>query len=153
LQADEKGVSVEHLVTWVQGVILKSSPNGGCAKMLTWGNKETNYYHISSTASEDSSSSDIAQALPERSTSPSYLAAQVNLFGREIVELLRASTNCQIPFVKFIPAYHHHFGRQCRVSGYGYTKLVELLDALPHVVQVSYAIIIQPDTKLMPLAN
>lgn len=136
LQADDKGVSLEHLVTWVPGVTLKCSPNGGCAKMLTWGSKGTNYY-ISSATSEDSSSSEAAQALPERSTSPSYLAAQVALFGREVVELLRAAPRCQISFVKFIPAYHHHFGRQCRVSTYGYTKLVELLDALPGVVQVS----------------
>ena len=29
----------------------------------------------------------------------------------------------QMPFHKFIPSYHHHFGRQCRVADYGYTKL------------------------------
>jgi meiosis arrest female protein 1 len=41
-----------------------------------------------------------------------------------------------IPFGKFIPAYHHHFGRQCRVSDYGFTKLIDLFEALPSVVQV-----------------
>lgn len=38
--------------------------------------------------------------------------------------------------MQFIPAYHHHFGRQCRVADYGYTKLLELFEAIPHVVQV-----------------
>lgn len=38
---------------------------------------------------------------------------------------------------KFIPAYHHHFGRQCRVADYGYTKLVDLFEAIPHVIQVT----------------
>ena len=41
-----------------------------------------------------------------------------------------------MPFHKFIPSYHHHFGRQCRVADYGYTKLKELFEALPHVVQI-----------------
>lgn len=38
---------------------------------------------------------------------------------------------------KFIPSYHHHFAKQCRVSDYGYSKLLELLEAVPHVLQVS----------------
>lgn len=41
-----------------------------------------------------------------------------------------------MPFHKFIPMYHHHFGRQCRVADYGYTKLKDLFEALPHVVQI-----------------
>ena len=41
-----------------------------------------------------------------------------------------------MPFHKFIPSYHHHFGRQCRVADYGYTKLKDLFEALPHVIQV-----------------
>ena len=39
-------------------------------------------------------------------------------------------------FHKFIPMYHHFFGRQCRVADYGYTKLKDLFEALPHVVQI-----------------
>lgn len=126
LLTDDNGVPLEHLVTWVKGVTLKCSPNGGCAKMLTWGTGSQ------TTSSDENSSSDM-----ERSASPAQLAAQVALFGREVVELLRASPRCQLPFVKFIPAYHHHFGRQCRVANYGFTRLIDLLDALPNVVQVS----------------
>lgn len=40
-------------------------------------------------------------------------------------------------FNRFIPAYHNHFGKQCRVADYGYTKLIELFEALGTVVQVS----------------
>lgn len=43
---------------------------------------------------------------------------------------------CLMPVTKFIPAYHHHFAKQCRVSDYGYSKLLELLEAVPHVLQV-----------------
>lgn len=42
---------------------------------------------------------------------------------------------------KFIPSYHHHFAKQCRVSDYGYSKLLELLEAVPHVLQVLRLII------------
>ncbi|KAF4532236.1 hypothetical protein B566_EDAN004322 [Ephemera danica] len=146
LRVDEKGVPLEHLVTWVRGVVLKSSPNGGCAKMLTWGSHScSNGSHPpSSSTSEDSNN-----CCDERATSPAQLAAQVTLFGREVVELLRASPRCQISFIKFIPAYHHHFGRQCRVANYGYTRLIELLEALPNVVQV----IGEGDSRLVVLAQ
>lgn len=39
-------------------------------------------------------------------------------------------------FNKFVPAYHHHFGHQCRVSEYGFTKLIELFEAIPDIVQI-----------------
>ena len=65
------------------------------------------------------------------------LSQQLGQFSREIVDLLRHSPNCMMLFSKFIPNYHHHFGRQCRVADYGYTKLIELFEAIPHVVQVS----------------
>ena len=50
-------------------------------------------------------------------------------------------------FSKFIPYYHHHFGRQCRVADYGFTKLIELFEAIPHVVKVvtSLGRLILPD--------
>lgn len=39
-------------------------------------------------------------------------------------------------FNKFVPSYHHHFGHQCRVSDYGFTKLIELFEAIPDVVKI-----------------
>lgn len=39
-------------------------------------------------------------------------------------------------FNKFVPSYHHHFGHQCKVSDYGFTKLIELFEAIPDVVEV-----------------
>ncbi|ELT96320.1 hypothetical protein CAPTEDRAFT_189894 [Capitella teleta] len=41
-----------------------------------------------------------------------------------------------MPFNKFIPSYHHHFGRQCRVSNYGFTKLIDLFEAIPETVKL-----------------
>lgn len=64
------------------------------------------------------------------------LANQLGLFSRELVDLLKTAPHCQLSFNRFIPAYHHHFGRQCRVADYGFTKLIDLLEALTHTVQV-----------------
>lgn len=61
----------------------------------------------------------------------------MSLLCRELVDLLKVAPQCRIPFSKFIPQYHHHFGRQCRVADYGYTRLIDLLESLPHVVQVN----------------
>ncbi|KAF5395244.1 hypothetical protein PHET_03854 [Paragonimus heterotremus] len=64
------------------------------------------------------------------------LQDQLHQFSREVVDLLKHQPGCQILLSKFIPSYHHHFGKQCRVADYGYSKLHELLEALPNVVHV-----------------
>lgn len=60
----------------------------------------------------------------------------ISIFCREVRNLLRSKPNCMIPFSKFVPAYHNHYGRQCCVYQFGYTKLIELLESIPHVVQI-----------------
>lgn len=60
----------------------------------------------------------------------------LSIFCREVRNLLRSKPNCVIPFSKFVPAYHNHYGRQCCVYQFGFTKLIELLEAIPHVVQI-----------------
>lgn len=58
-------------------------------------------------------------------------------FGKEVVDLLRHQPHFRMPFSKFIPTYHHHFGRQCKLTYYGFSKLMELFEAIPEVLQVS----------------
>lgn len=70
------------------------------------------------------------------SSSP-LLSQQLNQISREMVDLLKQTSNCRMPISKFIPSYHHFFGRQCRVADYGYNRLKDLFEAIPHVVQVS----------------
>lgn len=64
---------------------------------------------------------------------------QLIQFSREVIDLLKNQPSCIMPVSKFIPMYHHHFAKQCRVSDYGYSKLMELLEAVPHVLQVSWS--------------
>lgn len=58
-------------------------------------------------------------------------------FGKEVVDLLRHQPHCRMSFNKFIPTYHHHFGRQCKLSYYGFNKLMDLFEAIPDVLMVS----------------
>lgn len=57
-------------------------------------------------------------------------------FALEVVDLLKHNPQCRMAFNKFIPAYHHHFGRQCRVADYGFTKLTDLFECIFQVVEV-----------------
>ncbi|XP_031832959.1 meiosis regulator and mRNA stability factor 1-like protein isoform X2 [Nomia melanderi] len=117
IQVAENGVPLEHLVSCLSCVELKQSM--GSVKYLIWtGNKTHDNNHEEN-----------------KCVSPP-LANQLALFSRELVDLLKTAPHCQLPFNRFIPAYHHHFGRQCRVADYGFTKLIDLLEALTHTVQV-----------------
>lgn len=57
-------------------------------------------------------------------------------FAMQVIDLLKHSPYCTMVFNKFVPAYHHHFGHQCRVSDYGFAKLIELFEAIPDVVKI-----------------
>lgn len=56
----------------------------------------------------------------------------------KVVELLGHAPQCSILFHQFIPAYHHHYGHQCKVADFGFSKLIELFEAIPDIVKVSY---------------
>ncbi|CAH0384516.1 unnamed protein product [Bemisia tabaci] len=122
LEPDENGVPLEHLISCVSGVEIVQST----FKFILPCDPSKN-------ASDDSKSDGHFDSL--KCISPS-LIPQLSLFSRELADLLKTFPHCRMPFSQFIPAYHHHFGRQCRVADYGYTKLIDLLEILPHVIQV-----------------
>ncbi|XP_066869561.1 meiosis regulator and mRNA stability factor 1 isoform X9 [Kogia breviceps] len=113
------GVPLEHLITCVPGVNIATAQNG--IKVVKW----------------------IHNKPPPPNTDPWLLRSkspvgnpQLIQFSREVIDLLKSQTSCVIPISNFIPSYHHHFAKQCRVSDYGYSKLIELLEAVPHVLQI-----------------
>lgn len=53
-----------------------------------------------------------------------------------MIELLKHAPQQRMLFNKFVPSYHHHFGHQCRVADYGFTKLIELFEAIPDIVKI-----------------
>jgi meiosis arrest female protein 1 len=119
LPVDSNGVPLEHLISCVPNVEIKcSGPN----KNIKIVKREIRSVEVDEEA--------------VLKTVPPSLAPNISLLCRELVDLLKTTDKCQLFLSKFIPAYHHHFGRQCHVADYGYTKLIDLFESISHVVQV-----------------
>uniref|UniRef100_A0A8C5WIN9 Meiosis regulator and mRNA stability factor 1 n=1 Tax=Leptobrachium leishanense TaxID=445787 RepID=A0A8C5WIN9_9ANUR len=119
VQDEQGGVPLEHLITCIPGVNIATAQNG--IKVVKW----------------------IHNKPPPPNADPWLLRSkspvgnpQLIQFSREVIDLLKSQPSCIMPVAKFIPTYHHHFAKQCRVSDYGYSKLMELLEAVPHVLQI-----------------
>uniref|UniRef100_A0A8C6R2J1 Meiosis regulator and mRNA stability factor 1 n=1 Tax=Nannospalax galili TaxID=1026970 RepID=A0A8C6R2J1_NANGA len=119
LQDSHGGVPLEHFITCIPGVNIATAQNG--IKVVKW----------------------IHNKPPPPNTDPWLLRSkspvgnpQLIQFSRAVIDLLKNQPSCIIPINNFIPSYHHHFAKQCRVSDYGYSKLIELLEAVPHVLQI-----------------
>nr|XP_020020026.1 meiosis arrest female protein 1 isoform X6 [Castor canadensis] len=119
VQENHGGVPLEHFITCIPGVNIATAQNG--VKVVKW----------------------IHNKPPPPNTDPWLLRSkspvgnpQLIQFSREVIDLLKNQPSCVIPISNFIPSYHHHFAKQCRVSDYGYSKLIELLEAVPHVLQI-----------------
>uniref|UniRef100_A0A671WMK6 Meiosis regulator and mRNA stability factor 1 n=1 Tax=Sparus aurata TaxID=8175 RepID=A0A671WMK6_SPAAU len=115
----EGGVPLEHLITCVPSITIVTAQNG--FKVIKW-------IHNKPPAPN-------SEPWIQRCKSP-VGNPQLIQFSREIIDLLKSQPSCIMPMSKFIPSYHHHFAKQCRVSDYGYSKLLELLEAVPHVLQI-----------------
>lgn len=119
VEEDSSGVPLEHLISCLAGLTILAGP-GGFKYVKRIETKIVKY----------SDPEDLSKYV-----SPP-LVNHTTLFSRELVDLLKTFPHCRMLLTKFIPAYHHHFGRQCRVADYGYTKLVDLLASLSHLIQI-----------------
>ncbi|XP_013794843.2 meiosis regulator and mRNA stability factor 1-like isoform X2 [Limulus polyphemus] len=110
----QEGVPLEYLLTCIPGVEITKSGLG--IKQIQW-YKVTN---ISQGGCKNKQS----------------VEDHLVLFKQEMVELLKIQPQCLLPFDQFVPAYHQHFGHQCCLGDYEFTKLTELLEAVSDVVQI-----------------
>lgn len=78
---------------------------------------------------------DVLLAIPKKEQNAEEVL-KTKQFALDVIDLLKHAPQYGILFNKFVPAYHHHFGHQCRVSDYGFTKLIELFEAIPDIVKV-----------------
>ncbi|XP_031655798.1 meiosis regulator and mRNA stability factor 1-like isoform X5 [Oncorhynchus kisutch] len=116
---EEGSVPLEHLITCIPGINIVTAQNG--FKVIKW-------IHNKPPASN-------TEQWTQRCKSP-VGNPQLIQFSRELIDLMKGQPCNLMPISKFIPAYHHHYAKQCRVSDYGYSKLLELLEAVPHVLQI-----------------
>ncbi|XP_026838680.1 meiosis regulator and mRNA stability factor 1-like isoform X1 [Drosophila erecta] len=134
IMANENGVNLEHLICCVQGIQVRANNFG--IKIVGW--IEINKEMQSGSLNASSNACNLTAS--DRTNCGSYFKNSVAdpLFqiSREVIELLKMSPKSTMKFNRFIPAYHNHFGKQCRVADYGYTKLIELFEALSNVVQI-----------------
>lgn len=115
-------VPLEHLITCVTGVQIIVSKSGH--KQICWmENKKDD-----EVASDDES----FYSNPDHE----QLSKDLAQFKKELKEVLKSQPRSLIPFKKFVPAYHSHFGKQCCVKKYGFLHLSDLLEAINKVVQV-----------------
>ncbi|XP_076309629.1 meiosis regulator and mRNA stability factor 1-like isoform X2 [Tachypleus tridentatus] len=114
LVSDGQGVPLEYLLTCIPGVEITKSGLG--IKQIQW-------YKVTNTSQG---------GCKNKQSVEDHLA----LFKQEMVELLKIQPQCLLPFDQFVPAYHQHFGHQCCVGDYEFTKLTELLEAVSDVVQI-----------------
>lgn len=125
IQPNERGVSFEHLVSCVPKVQIRTNDYG--IKTLSW--------------REDNNSDDSLASLSWKSgnckTSLASCGDAADNISKEVIELIRMSPKSTMQFSKFIPTYHNHLGKQCRVADYGCTKLIDLFEAMSSIVQVS----------------
>lgn len=120
LPIDSNGVPLEHLISCVSNIEIKYSGPNKSIKIIRF---------------EENEKGEVDEESVLKSAPPS-LAPNISLLCRELVDLLKTTDRCQLLLSKFIPAYHHHFGRQCHLSDYGYTRLTDLFESIPHVVQI-----------------
>lgn len=57
-------------------------------------------------------------------------------FAHLVIDMLKCVSKCILPITKFNCEFYRKYGRQCRVADYGHTRLVDLLEAIPHVIQI-----------------
>lgn len=127
LQPHEQGVNLEHLISCCKSVQI--APNTFGIKVLSW-IEESSLEKCDMSETSSNATGGSGRGYSRNNLDP------LSLISRETIELIKLNPNCTMKFNRFIPAYHNHFGKQCRVADYGYTRLIELFEALSSVVQV-----------------
>ncbi|XP_058891567.1 meiosis regulator and mRNA stability factor 1-like isoform X5 [Acipenser ruthenus] len=120
VEEGEGGVPLEHLVTCIPGINIVTAQNG--VKIVQW---------IHNKPPPPNAADPWVQCCKSQVGNPRLIQ-----FSREVVDLMKNQPCCIIPVSKFMATYHHHFAKQCRVSDYGCSQLLELLEAVPHVLQI-----------------
>ena len=62
---------------------------------------------------------------------------RVTLFGKETEELLTKHNDNTALLSNFMASYVKHFGQKFKVVSFGYSRLTDLIKAIPEVAEVS----------------
>ena len=56
----------------------------------------------------------------------------------KVISLLRDCETYSLPFESFISAYQHHFEKELKFCDYGCSKLQELFDSVPDIIELKH---------------
>ena len=112
--ASDAGVSFEHLISCLKEICITKDAKG--SKFITL-NKE------------NSVASQVTAPLQDR----------ISLLSNELYALIKFQPNFKIPLDQFSARFMEHFGRELKTNDYGYSKLEDLLEAIPNVAIIGEA--------------
>jgi meiosis arrest female protein 1 len=130
----EPAVPLEHLISCVRGIAIHKSGTG--RKTIRWTEKDKSDEPHPLAESQPQQRRQCEDRGRPETRAVDEGSRQLLSFSREVRGLLKHQPGCTISFAKFVPVYHSHFGKQCCVQNYGFAKLIDLLEAIPHVVQI-----------------
>lgn len=136
---NDNGVSLEHLITCAQDVQIQYSE--GCFKQLQWENDKSKPINVQARNllnknKPDASIKPDTAELNEFDELAEESQRKLNQFSHEVVDLFKSIHKCIIPLSRFNNEYHKKYGRQLRVADYGFSKLYDLLESIPHILQI-----------------
>lgn len=154
LQVDiDNGVPLEHLITCAQDVLIHWNKDKSY-KYLQWEREKINRAELNSKQTtqeqmhhqqrgisfDDPIDSDMEDMFEMGAVGGgSWIEdrqRKLNHFAHLVIKLLKGVSKCIIPISKFNCEFYRKYGLQCRVADYGHTRLIDLLEAIPHVVQI-----------------
>ena len=56
---------------------------------------------------------------------------------RDVIETLKMQNKCRVHLSDFAEAFKSVHGRECHMYDYGVSNLLDLLETIPHVIQVN----------------
>lgn len=121
INSNDRGVSLEHLVACIPNICIRNNDFG--IKILSY---RDDYHYDDTSFSKRATKTSLNSSCGESADN----------ISKEVIELIRMCPKSTMQFSKFIPTYHNHFGKQCRVADYGCTKLIEMFEAMSSIVQV-----------------
>jgi len=122
-----QGVPLEHYISCIKDLQIVAGQ--GVIKKVQLSHSTTGTCLPNSSSSFDVSNMhvDVCAEVQQR----------LQQFSRDVLDLLKSQGfHCRLPVSKFVSSYHQYFNRQCRVADYGFSKVIDLLMAIPKSVQV-----------------
>lgn len=151
---NENGVPLEHLITCAQDILIHYDKEK-TYKYLKWEHEKSKREQQATRSPDQRAETAAANMSPpsdfmfesididdvdadaiEMGGVGDSSRRKLGQFAHLVIDMLKSVSKCILPITKFNCEFYRKYGRQCRVADYGYSRLVDLLEAIPHVIQI-----------------